>query len=1011
MIRLYDEDQVVEFPSCFINNWKNIISSQSFIEKAKKHNDGGSGFVYVQSIDNEKKRVEMHGAHMYYSDLKKALRESKQQELDNVFVVFDSVINDKAGIVGQPSEKNMPMIVELSGKKFYFGESKNAVEESGAGVSRPFIELDVMYQKKPTKFYLPITNVEESWKIFKDLSKHDYISFSGMKVERRIKDKHNIIEDYVYFITEYAVFNDSFSDVAKSIPAIKNFAELSPFLNVSSKQMMYSEEISKIMLYDVFYAKEEEPVFNLIVYGEGGSGKCLKEGTPVLLGNGTTRKIEDIDVGDRVIAYNNNIAVSTAVIKKFNTGIKKGYKLKLVGGKSIVTSEDHHFLVVSNINKNRNIVNNEHKDGFIFEESKQQVNINGKSFERNTPRKVYDISGIEWRKLKDIKKGDLIAEPLYYNRETNDILDKKLYELIGYLLGDGGLTGDSVTITCGRDSEVKRIALLLPSGMGIYKTSGKYSYTIKCKKPLSVPTKGKRYRSINPIRQILSHFGIMGCGSGSKFIPAELLCASDKNLYALLSGLLVTDGWVDEKKGEVGYGTVSSRLKDDVCTLLANLGIQYSLSRRRGGFYRLTNGEKKIGQKSYTISINRFAGLKKIYDNCNLLFKHSKLGCIIEKKILYPTLMGINKKYELEGMQFGWVKSIEDVGEYQMYDIETEAHNYVANGIIVHNSSACKIHGLIFANDNNFIDMTISTVSGLVPSYGDGAKPGMLLLPINYTKVVDELFRRSTGDAAMRGKVDPSNEITHILERLMGVLLRSSKSQGGSGKGALEKGMYMKDSFLASDNMVAEVRNAFASKIKDGAIFRRFCFLRINDEDKISVQEADIRPSSNDLVDAVDDKYRSMGLDIGTVKRFSRWFRKAVVNVKLSGKKTKAECESIQEEHLKDIWNEMVAGQRKLEGDEGNEKFKEFFKKWSSIQNLIPTYEGFVRCCAAARCVEQCNEEKLPEIVVEDIDYISASKLFKRVFIDTCNIYRTGITDWMSDRKIETTYKGGFKDV
>jgi hypothetical protein len=586
--KLYNDNQVVNIPKSFVSSWDFVINSPEFLEKSRQHNDCGTGLVYVRMVDEKGERVVNDKAHMSYSDMKKSLRD---KAISNVFVIFDSIISETAGVTGSPEEKTVSLISNLGNKIYYFGESKNIVEESDCGITKTCIVVDAMFRKKPTKLYFPVHD-DEGWKTIKDLERNEYVSFSGTRIERRYKEGKDIVEDYVYFVNEYKVFQDTFSDVATVIPSIKKVSDLTPFLNVSTKQPMYCEELNKIILYDVFYVKEGEPVFNLIIYGEGGSGK----------------------------------------------------------------------------------------------------------------------------------------------------------------------------------------------------------------------------------------------------------------------------------------------------------------------------------------------------------------------------------------------------------------------------SSCTQIHGLMFSNDGNYIDMTQTTVAGLVISYGDKARPGLLIDPINYTKVVDEIFRRSTGDASSKGKVDPSNEIRFLLERLMGIVLRDKKGIAGSGKGALEKGKgYMRDSFLACDNMVAEVRNAFCSFVRDGGLLRRFSFLRITDIDKIGVQEADIRPSSTDMMDAAEERYEAMGLSGHLVKRFSRWFRRVAAKVNLSGKKAKLEAESVQHGCLKGLWNEIYSGQKGLDDEQ---TFNEFFVKWISTQNLIPSYEALVRCCAVARCVEQCNDQRLPEIIVEDQDYDEAKILFKRLFEDSLNIYRTGVAKWMMARKMDTTYGG-----
>lgn len=70
---------------------------------------------------------------------------------------------------------------------------------------------------------------------------------------------------------------------------------------------------------------------------------------------------------------------------------------------------------------------------------------------------------------------------------------------------------------------------------------------------------------------------LINAKSEDKFIPRSYLEDSVENRLALLNGLLDSDGSVD-KKGRVGFYTISSKLKDGVIELCQSLGFKTSVS-------------------------------------------------------------------------------------------------------------------------------------------------------------------------------------------------------------------------------------------------------------------------------------------------------------------------------------------------------------------------------------------------------------------------------------------------
>lgn len=121
---------------------------------------------------------------------------------------------------------------------------------------------------------------------------------------------------------------------------------------------------------------------------------------------------------------------------------------------------------------------------------------------------------------------------------------------MGSLLGDGGLTTNSVSFTT---SDKESIAELKKEGLTLTKRSGKYAY------------------GVIGLNKTLRKLGLLGTSSHTKFIPDQYLLGSFEQRLSLLQGLLDTDGYAT-KGGKVNYTSMSPVLLEQVAKLVRSLG-------------------------------------------------------------------------------------------------------------------------------------------------------------------------------------------------------------------------------------------------------------------------------------------------------------------------------------------------------------------------------------------------------------------------------------------------------
>jgi SNF2 family DNA or RNA helicase len=174
-----------------------------------------------------------------------------------------------------------------------------------------------------------------------------------------------------------------------------------------------------------------------------------------------------------------------------------------------------------------------------------------------TTRQIIDIGLTE----KNGNRRHFIRLAKSYNYSKKDLTIDPY--VMGYLLGNGGLSQDSVRVTIPDRESVERFSSLLPNGF-ILSQQNPIDYIITT----ANPQRGRR----NPFLAELRRLTLMGHLTHEKFIPSEYLWTSTSNRVSLLQGLIDSDGHVRPKDGNIEYTSSSSQLAKDVQQLIWSLG-------------------------------------------------------------------------------------------------------------------------------------------------------------------------------------------------------------------------------------------------------------------------------------------------------------------------------------------------------------------------------------------------------------------------------------------------------
>ena len=254
------------------------------------------------------------------------------------------------------------------------------------------------------------------------------------------------------------------------------------------------------------------------------NGKQLALDTPIPTPAGFTA-MGDLKVGDTV--FDENGKPCHVMAKSEVDDTEQAYKLTFRDGSSIIAGERHLWNCDYIYGKPRSVL---WTTGEIFRRT-QAFRDRHRDDPKEARRSLIRIPVAAPLKIPDT---DLPVDPYLY----------------GYWLGNGNAMKPEITV---RDEDVEDIISFIP-----YQLHNRYPQKCGGSEVLN-------YTELKPI--LLKSFR-------DKAIRAEYLRASEEQRWALLQGLMDSDGCVGERKGQSVYVTTIRELAETVRELLWSLGIK-----------------------------------------------------------------------------------------------------------------------------------------------------------------------------------------------------------------------------------------------------------------------------------------------------------------------------------------------------------------------------------------------------------------------------------------------------
>jgi len=267
---------------------------------------------------------------------------------------------------------------------------------------------------------------------------------------------------------------------------------------------------------------------------------CHAKGTKVILYNGDIINVEDVRIGDYLLAPDS----SSRKVLKLCRGVDAMYKITPHKGIPFVVNGNHIlYLVCTPEHKNRRQYPSTKKGGEI-----EHISVND-----YLGKKKY------WKHLRKLAYSHCVE---FINSSKNFSIPPYI---LGALLGDGCVLYNTVSITT-MDNEISNefIKYAYNHNLEIRFATKKYN---KASSLYLVKRENRHNRMFeNPLMHRLRKLGIDNKKSGNKFIPHKYKIASKNSRLEILAGLLDTDGYYSS--GYYDYVSKSKQLANDVALLL-----------------------------------------------------------------------------------------------------------------------------------------------------------------------------------------------------------------------------------------------------------------------------------------------------------------------------------------------------------------------------------------------------------------------------------------------------------
>jgi len=283
-------------------------------------------------------------------------------------------------------------------------------------------------------------------------------------------------------------------------------------------------------------------------------GKAQSLNSKILLANGQFKLMGDIEVGNRLASVDGLTSVVEAV---YPQGVRPIYAVTTSDGRVVECDIEHLWAIESSKFKGKKVITTEKMMGMLATDRYQN-------------------------RIKVVSHtGD-------FGSDSKLPIDPWL---IGFLLGDGGLTGSSVMFSTSEHFILEKVNAKLPPGCSI-NYAGKYDYRIV------------GIDSVNPVLEAVRLMG-MNVNSYEKSIPFLVNASCRESREGVLLGLIESDGW--SQNSSLQFSSSSKVLADGVIDLVRSIGGVAKYRLKRNVHY--TKGGLRVAARNAHVLSIAFDGM------------------------------------------------------------------------------------------------------------------------------------------------------------------------------------------------------------------------------------------------------------------------------------------------------------------------------------------------------------------------------------------------------------------
>ena len=261
-----------------------------------------------------------------------------------------------------------------------------------------------------------------------------------------------------------------------------------------------------------------QPSDLIIIAARPSMGKCLAANTEIVLQDGSVQTIEAIYQAGKaeLFTLSEQFRITASAPSAYvDDGVKPTFEVTTRLGRRVESTAAHPFLTIHG-----------------------------------------------WKALHELAEGDWIAVPRKLAVFGSQAMRECEVNLLAYLLGDGGLTGNTPRFTAS-NPVIRDDFLSSVSDFGGVVANARHDP--------------------NPMTLWLRRLGVMGLGAHSKTIPKEVFQLPRAQLAQFINRLFATDGWATVLKSDqaqLGFSSVSERMARQLQHLLLRFGVIAKLRQR-----------------------------------------------------------------------------------------------------------------------------------------------------------------------------------------------------------------------------------------------------------------------------------------------------------------------------------------------------------------------------------------------------------------------------------------------